>query len=108
MAKKRTLSDLIRDDVEQSLSIANSCSGASLKTSAPEQKHWVETYSPSKRKAYYYYRYVWMEGRQLRHKHLKGGNNSSPKAKSIKELVDRAIAQGNSPTEIIALIGAGK
>ena len=108
MAKKRTLSDLIRDEVIQSLSIANSCSGASLKTSAPEQKHWVETYSPSKRKAYYYYRYVWMEGRLLKHKHLPGGNNSSPKAKSIKELVEGLIALGKSPTEIITLIQSEK
>lgn len=132
MAKKRTLSQLIRQEYEQKLLFntdtyadyspdwaVESCSGASYKvaatdgkvvleqpltSSAPEQKHWIETYSPSKRKAYYYYRYVWMEGRQLKHKHLPGGNNSSPKAIAIKELVENAIAQGNSPTQIITLI----
>ena len=137
MTKKRTISDLIKDEFKQqslfyidahrdelcSDWVIDSQSGATLKTpapeqkavleqppiqSAPEQKHWVETYSPSKRKAYYYYRYVWMEGRQLRHKHLPGGNNSSPKAIAIKESVEGAIAQGNSPQQIITLIQSEK
>ncbi len=143
MAKKRTLSQLIRQEYEQKLLFntdtysdyspdweVESCSGASLKTAAPEQKavleqqlfvleqpitqpapeqkHWVESYRPSSRKTYYYYRYVWMEGRRLKHKHLPGGNNFSPKATAIKELVENAIAQGNSPQEIIALVKGAK
>ncbi len=136
MAKKRTLSQLIKQEYEQKLLFnpdsyseyspdwaVDSCSGATLKTPAPEQKavleqppippapeqkHWVESYRPSSRKTYYYYRYVWMEGRLLKHKHLPGGNNSSPKATAIKELVENAIALGNSPTQIIALIAERK
>ncbi len=139
MAKKRTLSQLIREEYEQKLLFntdtytdyspdwaGESCSGATLKTPAPEhiasaleqlavleqtpnqsaliQKHWVETYRPSSRKTYYYYRYVWMEGRQLRHKHLPGGSNSNPKAIALKALVEEAIALGKSPYQIIALI----
>jgi len=136
MAKKRTLSQLIRQEYEQKLLFnpdtytdyspdwaVDSCSGASLKTAAPElkavleqpltqpapeQKHWVESYRPSSRKTYYYYRYVWMEGRQLRHKHLPGGNDSNPKAVAIKELVEKAIASGTSPEEIIKAIAERK
>ncbi len=132
MAKKRTLSQLIRQEYEQKLLFntdtytdyspdwaVESCSGADYKTAAPEQKavleqppippaliqkHWLETYCPSKRKAYYYYRYVWMEGRQLKHKHLPGGNTKSDHAIALKEKVEEAIALGKSPQEIIALI----
>lgn len=137
MAKKRTIADLIKDEFKQnSLSyidaykeadggvgwVIDSQSGATLKTpapeqlfvleqppiqSAPEQKHWVEIYTGSKRKAYYYYRYVWMEGRKLHHVHISGAA-SSLKAKSTKQLVEDAIAIGNSPTEIIALIKSVK
>lgn len=143
MTKKRTLSQLIREEYEQKLLFntdtysdyspdwsVESCSGASLKTAAPEQKaaapeqktvleqpltqpapeqkHWVESYRPSSRKTYYYYRYVWMEGRQLKHKHLPGGNNASPKAIAIKVLVEDAIALGKSPTDIVTLIAGRK
>lgn len=136
MAKKRTISQLIRAEYEQKLLFntdtytdyspdwaVESCSGAEYKTAAPEQKvvleqpltqpapeqkHWVETYCPSKRKAYYYYRYVWMEGRQLRHKHLPGGNNASPKAIATKEKVESAIARRLSPQEIVTLIAGGQ
>lgn len=136
MAKKRTLSQLIRQEYEQKLLFnpdsyseyspdwaVESCSGAEYKTAAPEQKvvleqpltepapeqkHWVESYRPSSRKTYYYYRYVWMEGRILKHKHLPGGNNTSPKAIATKELVENAISLGTSPQEIIALIAGAR
>lgn len=88
-----------------------SCSGAGVapeqKSPAPEQTHWVETYSPSKRKAYSYYRYVWMEGRKLRHRHLPGGNVDSPRAMQLKERVELAIAARMSPAMIEQLIEQG-
>jgi hypothetical protein len=88
-----------------------SCSGATpapeQKSPAPEQTHWVETYSPSKRKAYSYYRYVWMEGRKLRHRHLPGGNVDSPRAMQLKERVELAIAARMSPAMIEQLIEQG-
>lgn len=105
---------------EESCSGANPplCSGADLetpavarvlaapeqKTSAPEQKHWVETYHPSNRPQYQYFRYVWMEGRKLRHLHIKGGDTDNPKAIAMKQMVVRAIAIGMSPMEIQNLI----
>ena len=132
MTKKRTIADLIKDEFKQNSLfyidaykeadgsdwVIDSQSGATLKTpapeqkvvleqppipSAPEQKHWVEIYTGSKRKAYYYYRYVWMEGRKLHHVHISGAA-SSLKAKSTKQLVEDAIALGLYPTQIITLI----
>ncbi len=110
MAKKRrTLSDLIRDEVQQQslFIVEKSCSGATFTAPAPEQKHWVEIYTGSKRKAYYYYRYVWMEGRKLHHVHI-GGAAKSDRAIAMKEKVESAIALGKSPTQIIALIAIRK
>lgn len=84
------------------------CSGATL-ISAPEQlapeqlRHWVETYSPSNRPQSYY-RYVWMDGRKLRHRHIKGGDIHSTSAIALKAEVESAIASGKSPPEIEQLI----
>ncbi|KJH72207.1 hypothetical protein UH38_09100 [Aliterella atlantica CENA595] len=75
-------------------------------TSAPEQKHWVEIYSPSKRKNYSYYRYVWMEGRKLKHLHI-GGSSTSLRAIALKEKVLDAIAHLKAPQEIVKLIKGG-
>ena len=132
MTKKRTIADLIKDEFKQNSLfyidaykeadggvgwVIDSQSGATSKIpapeqlfvleqppiqSAPEQKHWVEIYTGSKRKAYYYYRYVWMEGRKLHHVHISGAA-SSLKAKSTKQLVEDAIALGLYPTQIITL-----
>lgn len=135
MAKKRTLSQLIREEYEQKLLFntdtytdyspdwaVESCMRAEYTPAAPEQKvvleqppippapeqkHWVETYTGSKRKAYYYYRYVWMEGRKLHHVHISGAA-ASLKAIAMKTLVEEAIALGKSPSQIIALIAERK
>jgi len=80
------------------------CSGQLLPQACPEQKHWVETYSPSQRKAYSYYRYVWREKGKLRHRHLPGGNVDSPRAMQLKERVELAIASGMKPEAIEELI----
>lgn len=72
--------------------------------SAPEQKHWVETYSPSKRKDYSYYRYVWMDGRRLRHIHIPGGNIHSAIVLYRKTEVEKAIALSMWASEIEDLI----
>ena len=137
MTKKRTIADLIKDEFKQNSLfyidaykeadgsdwVIDSQSGATLKTpapeqkvvleqppipSAPEQKHWVETYSPSKRKGYYYYRYVYREKGTLHHCHLKGGSSTSPCAQALKEKVIDAIALGKSPQEIVKLIKGGQ
>lgn len=71
---------------------------------APEQIHWIETYSPGKRKGYSYYRYVWMEGRKLRHMHLPGGNVDNPKAIALKERVEEAMGAGWPPSAVEQLI----
>lgn len=87
------------------------CSGATQSDTrqesqkfAPEQIHWIETYSPGKRRGYSYYRYVWMEGRKLRHMHLPGGNVDNPKAIALKERVEEAITAGWPPNAIEQLI----
>lgn len=132
MSKKHSISNLERDEVEQQELFKldaytrhttdweiDTCSGAEIITapeqtqkvvleqpraSAPEQKHWVETYSPSTRKSHSYYRYVWMEGRTLKHLHLRGGSSTSDRAIALKEKVMDAIALGTSPQEIVKLI----
>jgi hypothetical protein len=72
--------------------------------SAPEQKHWVEAYSPSNRKGYSYYRYLWMEGRKIRHVHIPGGNTKRPLTLIRKQEIERAITAGWWPIEIEELI----
>jgi hypothetical protein len=134
MARRNQLAQLLQEewnrapgDVKQ-LSILEklgwepekSCSGATSSTPAPEQvnmaleqpspqaapehKHWVEVYSPGKRDRWSYYRYVWMEGRKLRHRHLPGGNVDSPRAMQLKQRVELAIASGMKPEAIEELI----
>lgn len=73
---------------------------------APEHTHchWVEIYSPSNRKQHKYYRYSWMEGRKLRHLHIRGGSITNPVALAMKERVELAIASGLSPCEIKQII----
>lgn len=83
-------------------------SGANCNPSAPDtvsakHNHWVETYAPAKRDAKYY-RYVWMEGRKLKHLHLPGGNAKSAAALVLKQKVESAIASGKSPAMIEQLI----
>lgn len=75
---------------------------------APEHIQWVEVYSPSNRKKHKYYRYCWMEGRKIRHVHLRGGSVSNPAAIALKERVEMAIATGSSPTEVTALLTTHK
>ncbi len=125
MAKK-TLSDLLKDewysnrynqldllagDRAQTTKLR---SGAIGEQPAPERKlvdtaikHWVETYSPSKCDRYSYYRYVWMEGRRLRHRHIGGGNVDNPRSVAMKEKVVNAIATGETPSKIVKLISRG-
>lgn len=84
--------------------------GALPEQPLPEQlcsggrKHWVEPYCPSKRKNYTYYRYVWVEGQKLRHRHLPGGDIQNPISNALKEKVESAIAVGESPEAIKNLI----
>lgn len=80
------------------------CSGVNGGVLTPEQNHWVETYSPGKRKGYSYYRYVWMVGQKMHHRHLPGGNVDNPKAIALKESVEEAITAGWPPNAIEQLI----
>lgn len=77
---------------------------------APEHTycHWVEIYSPSNRKQHKYYRYCWMEGRKLRHLHIRGGSITNPVASAMKERVELAISSRLSPEEINILLATGK
>ena len=75
-----------------------------LEQSAPEQNpHWIESYSPTKRKGYNYYRYVWMQGRKLHHIHIRGNVNGPIARRNYLE-VELAIAMGKAPKEIEQLI----
>lgn len=89
--------------LEQNKSVLEQTNCALVK-SAPEQKQWLETYSPSTRRAYSYYRYVWMEGRKLSHIHIPGGNTESPIASRRATEVERWINLGRSPQKIQDLI----
>lgn len=85
------------------------CSVAAQTFPATEQFcHWAKPYSPSNRKDHIYYRYTWMEGRKLRHKHIPGGNIYSPKAQRNLLEVKLAIARHRSPQEIERLIKSFK
>ena len=79
-----------------------------LEQSAPEQKpHWIESYSPGNKKAYNYYRYVWMQGRKLRHIHIPGNVNGPTARRNYLE-VELAIAMGKAPSVIEQLIKSWK
>lgn len=68
-----------------------------------EINHWVEKYWVERgNQKYWYYRYMWMEGRKLRRKHL--GSVTSARAKVRKQLVEEGIEGSLSPIEIIELI----
>lgn len=134
MAKKRrTLSDLIRDEVEQkSLFDVDAYSGdyspdwatdvgscvpqkepTHEPTHEPKYTQWVQTYWVSRRGLkHQYYRFCYLKtdgdiGSCVR-VHIPGGNTKSDKAQSLQELVVSAIALGHSPTQIIALIKNAK
>jgi hypothetical protein len=65
--------------------------------------HWVEKYWVERgTNKYWYYRYTWMEGRQL-HRHYIGATGSK-KALLKKQAVEYAILDGQSPQEIKQLI----
>lgn len=76
----------------------------SSQTTTLKQPHWVETYSPSTRKNHFYYRYCWMEGRKLHHKHVSGGSTASPKANALKEAIEKAIADKRSSQYVLEQI----
>ena len=133
MAKKRTLSDLIRDEVEQqSLFNIDSTSNESevatkpkkgscvpeIKpthepTHEPKYTQWVQSYWVSRRGLkHQYYRFCYLQNRcdigSCVRVHLPGGNTKSDRANLLKEKVESAIAQANSPTQIITLIQSEK
>lgn len=93
--------------LEQEKSVLEQKSCAAVKP-APEQIHWLEIYSPGNRKDYSYYRYLWMEGRKLRHIHIPGGNTKSALTLIRKQEIERAIALGWWPSEIEDLIKSWK
>lgn len=69
---------------------------------APEHEktnHWVEKYWVKRGSSkYWYWRYIWMEGRKLRRRHL--GSTSSPKVKNLKRIIEDMILEGSTPQEI--------
>lgn len=70
------------------------------KKSAPQHdNHWVEKYWVERSGTkYWYYRYMWMEGRKLHRVYI--GSEHSPRAKAKKQSVEFAIADGQTPVEI--------
>lgn len=77
------------------------------KKTAPEHEreftHWIEKYWVERgSKKYWYYRYMWMEGRRLRRKHL--GSVSSTKARMKKVIIEENILDDLPPSEIIKII----
>lgn len=129
MAKKRTLSDLIRAEVEQQ-SLFNidaykgdyspdwatdvgSCvpkkEATHEHTHEPKYTQWIQTYWVQRRGLkHQYYRFCYLKIRgdisSCVRVHLPGGNTKSDHAIALKELVEKAISLGKSPQEIIALI----
>ncbi|MBE9210516.1 DUF4102 domain-containing protein [Nostoc sp. LEGE 06077] len=70
------------------------------KKSAPQHdNHWVEKYWVERSgNKYWYYRYMWMDGRKLHRLYI--GSIHSPKAKAKKLALENAIADGQTPIEI--------
>ncbi|MEM9922515.1 MAG: DUF4102 domain-containing protein [Cyanobacteria bacterium P01_D01_bin.50] len=65
--------------------------------------HWVEKYWVKRgNNKYWYYRYMWMEGRKLRRKYL--GSVNSARARKKKQVVDEYIRCEYTPQDIITLI----
>lgn len=80
--------------------------------SAPEHKQlgiqWVEKYWVKRSgKQHYYYRFCWMEGRKIYHKHIGGGNVNSPAAIYRKLIIESALDTATS-NQIVALINSFK
>ena len=65
---------------------------------------WVEQYHPAGRPTKYF-RYGWFNGKQ-RFRHLRGGNVKNPLAIARAKKVEKAIALGKSPKQILELIGS--
>ncbi|MGM3305094.1 hypothetical protein ACSQ6I_03765 [Anabaena sp. WFMT] len=65
---------------------------------------WVEPYyvkrSGSK---YWYYRYCYYQ-KKIKHVHIPGGKVNSEKSELMKQMVEKAIALGNSPAQIEQMI----
>ncbi|MBD2167116.1 hypothetical protein H6G04_22255 [Calothrix membranacea FACHB-236] len=74
------------------------------KNAVPEHVQWVESYSPSKRKANSYYRYCFKQCGKIHHIHISGGNTRSHLAQNRCAQVEAAISDGQSPDEIKQLI----
>lgn len=72
------------------------------KKSAPQHdisSHWVEKYWVERSgNKYWYYRYMWMDGRKLHRVYI--GSVDSPRAREKKSAVQSAIADGQTPQEI--------
>lgn len=80
--------------------------------SAPEHKQlgiqWVEEYWVKRSgKQHYYYRFCWMDGRKIRHKHIGGGNVNSPTA-NYRKLIVEIHLDTKTAKEIVALINSFK
>ena len=103
--RERTDTPLVTSAQDMSGATPDSVSGADLtgtQKSAPDI-HWLETYTPAKRKDSYY-RYVWMEGRKLHHLHIRGGGVSKALAMQRKQQIEAAIKSGKSPAQIEQMI----
>ncbi|MBR8832706.1 MAG: hypothetical protein DSM106950_01345 [Stigonema ocellatum SAG 48.90 = DSM 106950] len=65
--------------------------------------HWIEKYWVARgNNKYWYYRYMWMEGRKLRRLYI--GSVNSPQARHKVELIKGAIDSDKSPCEVKELI----
>jgi len=79
----------------------------STKNVREQVTQWVEQYYVTRsRKKHYYYRYCYMDGRKINHKHI--GSINSLRAITQKEAVEQAIAREEKPPQIIQLIKSMK
>jgi hypothetical protein len=73
-------------------------------TTYQSHTHWVEKYwVKSHGEKHEYYRYCWMEGRKMYRSHI-SGRAGSIGANNRKEIVESALADGESPQEINPLL----
>lgn len=68
--------------------------------------HWVEKYWVQRgANKYWYYRYMWMQGRKINRVYI--GSTLKPSAQRKKEAVEQAIADGLLPSQIKQMISKG-
>lgn len=77
------------------------------KVAPQHDTHWIERYWVERSEnKYWYYRYCWMIGRKIHRLYI--GSVHSPKAQAKKELIEIAIADGETPLQIKQMLRGHK